>query len=150
MKQIDQIVVIMVAAVAGAILLFLLPKSAVWALANLPWVPWDGPLKLLITGEQMLTRWGVAAIGAVLGVLSGVLIIHDEPIITISSSELLVHKGGKRHRFARAQVKAVGIINRHLVIRDHSNVELLYVKIDQRGKIEAALRARDWPQLYGK
>ncbi|MBB6485940.1 hypothetical protein [Rhizobium lusitanum] len=150
MKQIDQTVVIMVAAVAGAILLFLLPKSAVWALANLPWVPWDGPLKLLITGEQMLTRWGVAAIGAVLGVLSGVLIIHDEPIIIISSSELLVHRGGKRHRFARAQVNAVGIINRHLVIRDHSNVELLYVKIDQRSKIEAALRARDWPKLYGK
>ncbi len=147
MKQIDQIVVIMVAAVAGATLLFFLPKGADWALANLPWVPWDGPLKLLIASEQMLSRWGVAALGALLGVLTGVLIIHDEPVVTISSSELLVCKGDKRHRFARAQVNTVGIVNGHLVIRDHSNVELLYVKIDQRSKIEAALRARDWPQL---
>jgi len=60
MTQADQIIVTMVATIGGAILLFLLPKGAVWALANLPWVPWDGPLKLLIAGEQMVTRWGVA------------------------------------------------------------------------------------------
>ncbi|MFJ6326989.1 MULTISPECIES: hypothetical protein [unclassified Rhizobium] len=150
MTQADQIIVTMVATIGGAILLFLLPKGAVWALANLPWVPWDGPLKLLIAGEQMVTRWGVAAIGGVLGFLAGVLLIHDEPTLTISSSELLVCKGDKRHRFARAQVGAVGIINKHLVIRDHSNVELLYVKIDQRNRVEAALRAGDWPQLHGR
>jgi len=93
---------------------------------------------------------GCRAIGGVLGFLAGVLLIHDEPILTISSSELLVCKGDRRHRFARAQVGAVGIINRHLVIRDHSNVELLYVKIDQRNRVEAALRAGDWPQLHGR
>lgn len=145
LKRGDQVIVTLVLVVGGAALLAVLPLAADWLLSNLPWIPWQGPFELVLTGEEGLTRWGLAGIGAVLGLLLAFFVVADEPVVEISERHLLITKGDERHRYARSQVRAVGIEKKHLVVFDHDDVELLHLKVDRRDDIVAALQDHDWP-----
>ncbi len=83
----DQLIVLGVSVVGCAVLFFFLPRLASWALTALPWVPWEGPLKLAVTAEQTLTGWGMGILGACSGLGLGLVILHGEPVVTISESE---------------------------------------------------------------
>lgn len=140
----DEILVLILAVIGGAILFAVLPGTARWALSNLPWIPWGGPLELLIALEEMITGWGVTLLGAVVGGLLGLWVLDEEPVITLSKSELIVLKGDQRYRFARSQVGKACVIDRHLTVRDPNDVELLRLKIDRYRKLEELLRAKSW------
>ena len=84
----------------------------------------------------------LAIIGGLLGIGAGFLIVHDEPTVSVSATELIVQQGDKRHRFARSQVRTAMIQGKHLTVRDRDDVELLYVKLDTRREVAPALREK--------
>lgn len=144
LKRNDQLIVLSVSIIGCAILFFFLPRLAIWALSELPWVPWEGPLKLAVTAEQTLTSWGMGILGACAGLGLGLIILHGEPVVTISESELVVAKGDKRRSFARTQVSTATVVRGHLIIKNPRNVELLYLKIDESERLGNALREKGW------
>ncbi|PLP57191.1 hypothetical protein CYK37_21055 [Mesorhizobium loti] len=143
MNRTDQIAVFVATVIGGGAFVAFLPDLAGWLL-QLPWVPWEEPLRLALTIGQKLSPWALAIIGSLLGIGGGFLIVHDEPTVSVSASELVVQKGDKRHRFARSQVRTAMIAGKHLTVRDHDDVELLYIKLDQRREVAAALREKGW------
>lgn len=143
MKRTDQLSVFIATVIGGGAFVAFLPDLAGWLL-QLPWVPWEEPLRLALTIGQKLSPWALAIIGGLLGIGGGFLIVHDEPTVTVSSGELIVQKGDKRHRFARSQVRTAMIAGKHLTVRDRDDVELLSIKLDTRREVAAALREKGW------
>lgn len=144
LKRRDEILALILAIIGGAILCALLPGAARWALSDLPWVPLTGPLELLLALQEMITRWGMILLGAVLGGLLGLWALDEEPVITLSESELIAQTGQKRYRFARSQVGKARVIGKHLTVRDPNDVELLRLKVDRYRKLEELLREKSW------
>ena len=143
MKRTDQISVFIATVIGGGAFVAFLPDLAGWLL-QLPWVPWEEPLRFAATIDQKLSPWALAIIGGLLGIGGGVLIVHDEPTVSVSTDELIVQKGDKRHRFARSQVHTAMIMGKHLTVRDRDDVELLHLKLDTRREVAAALREKGW------
>lgn len=143
MKRTDQISVFVATVIGGSSFVAFLPDLAGWLL-QLPWVPWEEPLNLVLSIGQKLSPWALAIIGGLLGIGAGFLIVHDEPTVSVSATELIVQQGDKRHRFARSQVRTAMIQGKHLTVRDHDDIELLYLKLDQRRVVGAALREKGW------
>ncbi|CAM5439182.1 hypothetical protein MAUB1S_07416 [Mycolicibacterium aubagnense] len=143
MKRTDQISVFIATVIGGGAFVAFLPDLAGWLL-QLPWVPWDEPLRLAVAIGQKLSPWALAIIGGLLGIGGGFLIVHDEPTVSISADELIVQKGDRRHRLARSQVRTAMISGKHLTVRDRDDVELLHIKLDTRREVAAALRDKGW------
>ncbi len=143
MKRTDQISVFIATVIGGGAFVAFLPDLAGWLL-QLPWVPWEEPLRLAVAIDQKLSPWALAIIGGLLGIGGGFLIVHDEPTVSVSADELIVQKGDKRHRFARSQVHTAMIMGKHLIVRDRDDVELLHLKLDTRREVAAALREKGW------
>lgn len=144
LKRRDEILVLVLAIIGGGVVSALLPSAARWALANFSWVPWNGPMELVIELESMITWWGMILLGAVVGGLLGLWALDEEPVITVTESELIAQKGDKRYRFARSQVGKAQIIGKHLTVRDPNDVELLRLKIDQYRELERLLTEKSW------
>ncbi|MFE0016539.1 hypothetical protein ACFWXH_16940 [Mesorhizobium sp. NPDC059054] len=143
MNRTDQLAVFIATVIGGGAFVAFLPDLAGWLL-ELPWVPWEEPLNLALTIGQKLSPWALAIIGGLLGLGGGFLIVHDEPTVSVSADELIVQRGDKRYRFARSQVRTAMISNKRLLVRDHDDVELLYIKLAQRREVAGALREKGW------
>lgn len=141
----DQWVVMIGATGLGLVVGWGLPRLAERLLDSLPWLPFQGPLTLLVELDQRLPTLLMAALGAVAGLLLGLVVIGDEPRITVGDAEIVVRKGERRTRFGRGQVGAVGIVDKHLVVRDHGDTEVLAIRVGGRQRIADALRERGWP-----
>lgn len=141
----DQVVLGVLLAALTAGVVAALPAVAGWALNALPWIPWQGPLELAVAAQEHLGVWGMAGLGAVLGLLLTFLALGDEPVVEISERHILVTKGDERHRFARSQVGLATVEGKNLLVHDPDDVELLHLKVDRRQDIADALQARGWP-----
>lgn len=85
----------------------LLPLLAGWA-ADLPWVPFQGPLRLLSSFDQAWLVWGRPAFGLLAGLGFASWIILDSPVLDISRQEIRVRRRGQVERvIERAKVDAV-------------------------------------------
>ncbi len=144
LKKNDQLLVLGASALGCAVLFFYLPRLAIWALIELPWVPWEGPLQLAVTAGQALTSWGMGILGAFAGSGLGLIILHGEPVVTISEHELVVTRGEKRRSFARTQVSTATVVGKKLVIKNPRSVELLYLKVNEPENVAKALREKGW------
>jgi hypothetical protein len=94
-------------AVGGLALGALLPVLSSWA-AGLPWVPFQGPLKLLGSSDRSWLVWGRPALGLLIGVGFAIWVILNSPELDISHDEILVRRHGQVERvIQRATVDAV-------------------------------------------
>lgn len=143
MKRTDQLAVFIATVIGGGAFVAFLPDLAGWLL-ELPWVPWQDALRLALTLGQKLSPWALAISGGLLGIAAGFLIVHGEPTVSVSVSELIVQRGDRRHRFARSQVRTAIISNKRLIVRDRDDVELLSIKLHPRGEVATALREKGW------
>ncbi|NYI71667.1 hypothetical protein GGQ54_002227 [Naumannella cuiyingiana] len=114
-------------------------------LHELPWFPMAGPVSLL---ERVASAGGLVAmiaIGAIAGVLGGLLVVSHAPRLSISEREIIVRAGDARHRFARSQVVEVAIEDERLVLRDDADVELFRSEFHGApAEILGAAESRGW------
>jgi len=114
----------------GALLGLLLPLVAAWA-ASLPWLPFQGPVRLLGSFDQTWLVWGRPAIGLIAGLGLGAWIILDSPVLNIRSSEVQVQRRGQVERvIPREKVEAVYWRKPQLVIKGPTEYILFEEQID--------------------
>jgi hypothetical protein len=141
----DAAILVVAVGLFGALVCAAAPWLANWAL-TLPWVPFGGPLRLLQALGESVAWWVLGLIGMVIGVVAGLVIHAGEPVITVSDRAIVVTKGDQRTRVARSQVTVAAIENRHLVLRDHADVELADEKLDAgvSQRVAEALYRHGW------
>lgn len=91
----------------GAVLGALLPWLARWA-GELPWMPFQGPLRLLGSFDEPWLLWGWPAAGLVVGLVLAVWVIASTPVLDIDPESIQVRRRGQVERvIARATVAGV-------------------------------------------
>jgi len=136
---------LVVAPVVGMGIGVVLPWVAAWA-EDLPWVPFQGPLELLASIDR---RWGIAlglVVGLTLGAALAVVTIRDTTRVTIAPDEVAFRRNGATRRIARADVGAVFLDGKQLVLTDDATRELVREQIDAKlDRIERAFRECEYP-----
>lgn len=99
--------VLVIFAALGAGAGALLPYVAGWA-ADLPWVPFQGPLELLASFDQAWLTWGRPLLGLVLGLAFAGWTIADSPVLEIEAARVRVRQRGEVQRILeRDKIDAV-------------------------------------------
>lgn len=101
--------------VAGAAVGWFLPKLAHWAL-KLPWVPFEGPLKLVSSLQGGWVSFATAALGALVGGWISVVAMRETLQIRLSDQEVNLRIRGKERSFKHGEVAAVFVDNKQLVL----------------------------------
>ena len=108
----------------GALIGGFLPRLARWA-GELPWVPFQDPLNALAS----LTGWWVPVAGALLGVTAGIWLAYvafkESLAVTVDGQNVRLAKDGDRQTVARADVAAVFLDGKQLVMVGTSGEELV-------------------------
>ncbi len=120
----DRLLIIVGAPVLGAALGLALPPVADWA-AGRPWAPMQGPFELIASWDA---PWVVAATGAaglLLGFAGAGLALVSCLKVTLADGEIRLDKDGKSRCIAGAEVDAVFVDGKQLVILDSRSRELL-------------------------
>jgi DNA-binding CsgD family transcriptional regulator len=146
---VDRLVIGAGAPLLGAGLGYLLPHVATWAL-KLPWVPLQGPLKLVASVHG---PWAVAAfagLGAVLGAGVAVLAIVESLKVTLTDNGIRLASDGKVSTVARPEVAAVFVDGRRLVVLDRDSRQLVRETCETKAaEIARAFRAHGYPWVDG-
>lgn len=106
-----------------------LPLLTQWA-TSLPWLAMQGPLELVRVAGDATPGWARVVAGSVIGAVVGLYLAAAATVITVSDRAIVIAKGSSRLRLARSQVHEAAVENKRLVLRDHTDVELSYEKID--------------------
>lgn len=131
--------------VGGLLLGLLLPTAAQWVL-SLPWVPLQGPLELIQRIDAVVPVWVLPVVGVLAGAVLALVGAGQEPVVVVSERELVITRGDQRTRVARSQVGEVRVEGKHLVVRDHGDVELAHQRVSgDVAVLQDALRRHDWP-----
>ncbi|MBX9243709.1 hypothetical protein ICW40_02680 [Actinotalea ferrariae] len=86
----------------GGLLGLGLPYLARWA-AELPWVPFQGPLRLLGSIEGSWLTWGWPLIGAVVGLAAAVWIVQGTAVLVVADDRVRVLRRGEVERVIRRE-----------------------------------------------
>ena len=132
--------------VGGAGLGALIPVLAGWA-AELPWVPFQGPLELLGSFDDTWLVWGRPLIGLVAGLAFAGWTIFDTPVLRMSTTEIQVQRRGETERvISREAVDAVYRKGGSTVVESATGRRLFEGDIeDEREVIRDAFLALGYP-----
>jgi len=84
----------------GVALGALLPVLAGWA-AELPWMPFQGPLRLLGSFDGGWLVWGRPVIGGVLGLLAAAWVVTGSAVLVVGDERVEVVRRGQVERVVR-------------------------------------------------
>ncbi|WP_091524641.1 YqeB family protein [Microlunatus soli] len=144
-KPAHQAVIVIGLTVVGIALGVVAPFLMQWADGQ-DWLPFEGPRRLLEKLSSTVGSWILIAIGAVAGVLAGLGIAGELSKISISADEVIIIKGSKKKRFSRAQVTRAMYDDRHLVLRDDRDADLIREDLDvAKDDVLTAFRRHGWP-----
>ncbi|MQA32955.1 YqeB family protein [Modestobacter roseus] len=129
----------------GAAAGVLLPRLAGWA-ADLPWVPFQGPLELIGSLETW-PAWGWPAGGLVVGLLFAGYVIAVSPVLHVDPAEVEVRRRGRVERVVpRDAVDAVFRRGSHLVIENRAGRVLFDDDVEgDADLVRDAFLAAGWP-----
>ena len=83
------------------------PLLAGWA-AELPWMPFQGPLRLLGSFDQQWLVWGRPVLGLLVGLALAAWVILDSPVLNVDPRRIEVRRRGEVQRVIdRSKVAAV-------------------------------------------
>lgn len=119
--------------VGGAGLGWLIKAGAGWV-ADLPWAPFQGPLRLIneITGAEPVSTIAALVVGAVAGAVVAVVSMADILQVTVSSDSVALKRGSKEQMFKRSAISTAYMDGKHLVLVGGSGEELAREKTDLR------------------
>ncbi len=110
--------------VAGACLGLLLPLLARWA-GELPWMPFQGPLRLLGTVDVDWLVWGRPVIGAALGAALAAWVVTGAAVLVVNEAQVrVVRRGDVERVIRRDQVDGVHRRGSKVVIENAQGREL--------------------------
>lgn len=131
---------------AGAAAGWFIPPLAKWA-STLPWVPFEGPLKLISSFHGGWVTFATAALGALVGGWISMVAVRETLQIRLSDQEVSLRIRGKEQTFKREEVTAVFLDSKQLVLLGTDGQVLYREKPDtKRQKLaEAFIRhGYDW------
>lgn len=108
---------------AGAVVVLLLKLLANW-LVTLRWVPYKGPLELVDSIPEPWATLGALAIGLVGGLVLSVMWHAERLGVTVSTERVLLEGDEYTASFDRADVAAVFVDRKQLVLLGHDTGEL--------------------------
>ncbi|WP_028045489.1 hypothetical protein [Cellulomonas sp. URHE0023] len=97
--------VLTLCAIVGTAIGALLPPVARWA-AELPWAPFQGPLRLLGSFDDPWLGWGRPGLGLVAGLTFGAWLIVDSAVLEIGPERINVRRRGQVERVIERDVVA--------------------------------------------
>jgi hypothetical protein len=133
-------------ALGGAAVGALVPIVAGWA-ADLPWVPFQGPLELVASFDEPWLTWGRPVLGLVAGLALAAWVIADSPVLDISEERIEVRRrGGVQRVIERAKVDAVYTRGAKVVIETHSGRKLFEDDVEgDRATVRSAFLDHGYP-----
>lgn len=122
----------------------LLPMVARWVEER--GVPFPGILQFLASFDSDWLVWGRPAIGLVVGLVAALVIVHNEPALTVTGDSVLVEKGDSRRRIKRADVAGVYRDGKKLVIETEQGRRLYEGDVEGgRDLVRATFVDRGYP-----
>ncbi|QFQ99420.1 ABC transporter permease [Streptomyces phaeolivaceus] len=92
---------------------------------TLPWAPMQGPAELLTSIPEPGLSIGLAALGAVLGLVAGALARHDALSVSVSPAQVVLERKGKSREFERETVALVFRDGKQLILLGRRSEELV-------------------------
>lgn len=132
----------------GAAACFGVLRLADWVV-TLPWVPFEGPFRLVSELPELPATIGALVVGMVLGVVVALLAAADSVRVTVSDGDVMVERGGEEiGRFAASRVASAFLDGKRLVVLDPAGAELVRESSDlEAADLEAAFRAHGYRWL---
>ncbi|HHU09283.1 MAG TPA: hypothetical protein GXZ60_04615 [Intrasporangiaceae bacterium] len=115
--------------IGGAALGFIFPFLTRWA-AELPWMPFQGPLRLLGSFDHGWLTWGRPLIGLLLGMVLASFVIHSSAVLTMTDEQIEVRSAETVTLIRRDQVDGVRRVGGKLVIVNATGRELLNAEVE--------------------
>ncbi len=141
----ERLLFIIGAPVLGMTLGFFLPRIAEWA-DTLPWVPFEGPLRLITSWEGRWAAIGLVAAGLVVGLVAAGAVLTMTLKVTLTDAEIRLTKDDKTRTIARSDVGAVFMDGKSLVVLDRESRELAREENEASAvRTEQAFRAHGYP-----
>ncbi len=131
---------------AGGLAIFLLaPSLATW-LADVPFVPFKGPLEWVGSFDQPWAWVARPVIGLLLGVVVAVVVLADAYRLEVSDERIVVRHGEDGRSIARDKVAAVYLDGKKIVIDGTDGRRLFDKEVDAgRGQVADAFRRHGYP-----
>lgn len=132
----------------GLLLGYFLPRIADWAAAA-PWVPLQGPLKVISGWDS----WWVPLLFAVVGLIVGVVLagaaLEDTLKVTVTDTAVEFWKNNVTRVVARTEVEAAFLDGKDIVLQDAGSRELARERHDEVGsqarRIAVAFQDHGYP-----
>lgn len=115
---------------AGLVLGYFLPSITGFAL-SLPWVPFEGPMKLINAMNGSWVEFALALLGLVVGLVVASISIKETLVTTITDKEVQFDKDGHLQSIARQDIYTIFLDGKELVILGDSGYELARELIDE-------------------
>jgi hypothetical protein len=145
----DRLVLIIGGAALGAVLGFFLPPLAGW-LISLRWVPEHGALRLVDSWDGPLAPLLLGGAGLLLGLVLAGLAIVTTMHVTVTDESIRIRKDDKKRTIARAEVDAVFVDGKKLVVLDRESRQLLRETSEAKAAdIARAFTAHGYPWVKG-
>ena len=129
---------------------FFLPRVAGWAVSSLPWMPFEGPLRLIASLQGSWVAVAFLVAGGVLGLGVAYAAIAESLKVTVSGAEIRVARDETARTIARADVDAVFLDGKALVVLDPESRQLLREKHESTAaEVQRAFRAYGYPWVEG-
>ncbi|WP_460526721.1 YqeB family protein [Flindersiella endophytica] len=123
--------------IVGAGLAWLL-QSLAGRLVSLPWVPFEGPLRLIDEIPEPQATIGALIVGALAGLAFAAWGAREYVTVTVDNDQITTKQGDSTRVVGRGSVTAAFVDGKQLVLLDRSSKELLR----QRGDLPNAKRLR--------
>lgn len=128
----------------GAAAGWLLKSVAGWV-ASLPWVPFQGPFRLVASVSEQATA-GPLVLGAAAGLVLAYLTLQDWLTVTVADDRVTMARGGSARGVERASVSAVFLDGKQLVLLGPATEELAREASDlEADALSAAFLAHRYP-----
>jgi hypothetical protein len=132
----------------GLLLGYFLPRIADWAV-DLPWVPLQGPLKLIARWDSWWVVLLLTLVGLVLGVLLAAAALEDTLKVTVTDTEVEFQKNKVTRAVPREKIRVAFLDGQDIVLHDTDSRELARERHDQlkseARQIPVAFQAHGYP-----
>ncbi|MGC0251963.1 YqeB family protein [Pseudactinotalea sp. Z1748] len=123
----------------------LVPLLANWA-AEVPWMPFQGPLQLIGSFDHDWLTWGRPAIGAVLGLLVALFVLRVSPVLTLTDERIEIRAGDEVTVIEREKVDGVRRKGSNIVILSATGRELFHGEVEgSKDALREAFLRHDYP-----
>lgn len=131
--------------IAGTVLGYFIPSIAKW-IVTLPWFPYIGFFKAIVSFEQDWVAYGTAFLGLLAGIWFTSVIYRESLVISMTDEEIRLKIKDTAQTISRSDISAVFVDGKMLVILGTKSQELYREKYDSKlEEIDYAFKNHGYP-----